>query len=369
MLKNVFLHNDSRRRFRLSCTTWPLRPSTADSESPIATSEAPGPLAVVTGGTGFIGSHLVDQLLSCGTRVRLLARHSAPIVAAHGSRIEVKWGDIRDREAVLQALEGADVVYHLAGYAKAWARDEWEYQSINADGTANVCHAARRCGVRRMVHMSTALLALPAESSLTVDFSRTAYQRSKARAEAIAFDYVGSGGGAVIVRPSRTYGPGLLSQSNSVTRLIDLYSRGRFRTRIQDGNARANYVYVRDVVDGLIAAAHRGVDGSAYVLGGANRTMPEFLSDIAAVTGRRHAVGSIPPILVKVVALGNEAAAHLGVEPLITREWADLLRVDWPVSSEPACREIGYAPRPVVEGLRRTLTWLRGVRSVPFEAL
>ena len=320
------------------------------------------PVTLVTGGTGFIGSHLIDELTQRGARVRVLARGRAPILEMHHDRLEVTWGDIRDRNAVLRALRDAEVVYHLAGYAKAWARRASKFHSINAEGTANVCDAAKRNGVRRIVHMSTALLAPPEEPDLTVDYELTTYQRSKAQAERIVSDYVSGGGSAVIVRASRTYGPGPLNQSNSVTRLIDLYSRGLFRFRIHDRNARANYVHVRDVVAGLIAAAERGADGAAYVLGGENRTMPQVLDDITSVTGRRSRVFALPRGASKTVALGCELAALLGFEPLITPEWVDLLCVDWPVSSNEAMSEVGYQPRPWVQGVKDTLAWLEAGR-------
>jgi len=280
----------------------------------------------------------------------------------HQDRLEVAWGDIRDRDAVFKALRDAEVVYHLAGYAKAWARRESKFHAINAEGTRNVCDAARRNGVRRIVHMSTALLAPPEEPDLTVDYECTTYQRSKARAERTIFDFVDGGGSAVIVRASRTYGPGPLNQSNAVTRLIDLYSRGLFRLRVHDRNARANYVHVRDVVAGLIAAAERGADGAAYVLGGENRTMPQVLDDITSITGRRYKVLALSRGASKTLALGCELAALLGFEPLITRDWVDLLSVDWPVSSNGARSELGYQPRPWVEGVKDTVAWLEAGR-------
>lgn len=305
---------------------------------------------------------MIDELTQRGARVRVFARGRVPILETHQDRLEVAWGDIRDRDAVFRALRDAEVVYHLAGYAKAWARRASKFHAINAEGTANVCDAAKRNGVGRIVHMSTALLAPPEEPDLTVDYERTTYQRSKAQAERIVSDYVDGGGSAVIVRASRTYGPGPLNQSNSITRLIDLYSRGLFRFRIHDRNARANYVHVRDVVAGLIAAAGRGADGAAYVLGGENRTMPQVLDDITSATGKRYKVFTVPQGIAKTVALGCELCAHMGFEPLITPEWVDLLCVDWPVSSNGARSELGYQPRPWVEGVKDTLSWLEAGR-------
>ena len=258
------------------------------------------------------------------------------------------WGDLRDPSAVTRLVEGADLVFHLGAYARAWAANPGDFEAINVEGTRNVMAAALAAGVRRVVHVSTEL----------VDGEETAYQRTKRAAEQVVQDYVARGGDAVIVRPTRVYGPGPLNPANSVTRIISLYRRGLFRVRLADGGARANYVYVEDVVDGLLKAAERGTKGAAYVLGGENLTLEEFTGLIGKATGRTHALLALPRTVANLVGAACELGGRLGVEPLITRPWVAVLTADRPMNSEAAVRDLAYRPRSARDGIAATLAWL-----------
>ncbi len=268
------------------------------------------------------------------------------------------WGDVRDRAAVERLVDGADTVFHLAAYARAWAADPAEFKATNVEGTRNVVSAARACGVRRVVHVSTELVDGDGPDT-------TAYQRSKRAAERVVQGYVAGGGDAVIVRPTRAYGPGPLNPANSVTRIIALYRRGLFRLRLADGGARANYVFVTDLVDGLLRAAERGVRGAAYVLGGENLTLLQLLDLVAEAVGCRHAVVAMPKRVAKAVAWVCELGGRTGIEPMITRDWVDLLSQDRPMSSARAEVELGYRPRAAREAVAATMAWLAAGRPAP----
>ena len=328
-------------------------------------------LALVTGATGFIGQHLVHRLVRSGVAVRALVRErrdrgphrprlDPPLDAPE---VDVAWGDVTDADAVTRALDGADAVYHLAGYALAWARHDRVYRDVNVHGTQIVCRAARRHGVRRLVHVSTELVDGGDDDPR---LELTAYQRTKLEGERAVRAYADSGGSAVIVRPTRVFGPGVLSQSNGVTLLIDLYRRGLFRVRIADGGARANYVYVEDVIEGILLAAQSDTAAADYVLGGEDATLPELLAAVADATGTRRAVLAVPKGVAKSVAAAAEALGVLGIRPFITRDWTELLSLDRPASSERAHRELGYGPRRLIEGVRKTVRWLEGGRPSPF---
>lgn len=341
-------------------------------------------LALVTGGTGFLGTHLVHRLVEEGVRVRVLARapDSPSPTGSHGGerwpwgreRLETVAADVREPDAVARAARGVDRVYHLAARARSWAREAGEFESVNVRGTRNVCVAARDAGAS-LLHVSTTLVAPPGAGAAPPAPRRdggdptalTPYQRTKARGERVVERFIAGGLDGAVVRPTRVFGPGPLNEANSVTRLIDLYRRGLFRFRIADGDARANYAYVADVVDGIIRAARRGRPGARYVLAGENLTLPAFLERIARASGRSRRVVAIPRTLARTVALGCEGLARIGVEPLITREWVRLLSVDWPVGSSRSVEELGYAPLSADEGIRRTLAWLdgRGTGSAP----
>jgi farnesol dehydrogenase len=303
-------------------------------------------MIAVTGGTGFIGARLVSALSRQGEQVRALVRAREGRAALPG--VETLWGDVRDAEAVQRLAAGSDLVYHLAACARPWSPDPREFDEVNLAGTVHLISAARAAGVRRVVHVSTEL----------VDGDETRYQRTKRAAEAVVQEYVAGGGDAVIVRPTRVYGPGPLTPANSVTRVIAAYRRGRFRVRLADGGARANYVHVDDVVDGLLQAAQCGKRGAAYLLGGENLTIPELLDLVAGDNGRRYAVIALPASLAGAFAWGCELGGRLGIEPVITRDWVKLLAKDRPQSSERAQTELGYRPRPARERIAETVAWL-----------
>lgn len=315
-------------------------------------------VVAVTGGTGVIGSHLVHRLATDGVRVRALARRPAAELPAplRLPGVELVRGDIADADAVARTVRGAGVVYHLAGCAKPWVRDPTEYHRVNVVGTSLVCDLTAAAGVSRVVYASTNLVE-PAESGATRPLL-TDYQRTKAEAERVVHRHVARGLHAVIARPGRVFGPGPLGPANSVTVLIDQYRRGRFRTRLADGDARANWVFVGDVVEGMLRAARAGGAGVAYTLGGANLSVREFLEIVAEVTGRARTVVPLPIPLARLVAGIAELAARFGGTPFITRDWVELFARDWPSSSALAERDLGYAPRPLRDGIAATLRWL-----------
>ncbi len=326
---------------------------------------------LVTGATGFIGGRLVERLVESDRRVRVLVRRKwtevrrrtsgtrplesrFPVIA---SRIEAVPGDVTDRDTVETATAGADIIYHLAGYARVWAKDEREFFNVNGLGTRNVCDAARRHGVRRVVHVSTNLVE-PGDAADRHRVSLTPYQRSKVEGERVVREFADHGGDAVIARPTRVYGPGLVSVANAVTRLIDLYRRGLFRATLATGSAHGNYVFVEDVIDGIILAAQSGRSGTAYLLGGEDATMDEFLDAIGDAIGKRRRVIPLPLPVARAVAASAEFLGRIGIEPLITRDWVTLFATDWPSDSARARDDFGYAPRGIREGIATTIQWL-----------
>jgi farnesol dehydrogenase len=318
-------------------------------------------LVVVTGATGFIGARLVGQLVADGARVRVLVRSPDRLAPDVRGRVEVVTGDIRDRHAVDQAMFGARTVLHLAALARAWMPDPAAFSETNVRAVEHVLEAARRYGVERLVHVSTAL-TLGARDGRSPRLA-TPYERSKLAGERLVEAHARENGHAVIVHPTRVYGPGPINDANGVTKMIDLYLRGRFRFRIADGGARANYVHAADVARGIRLAAERGRSGSHYVLGGdENLSLAEFLDRVGALAGRRRRVVPIPAAVARGVGLAGEVWGRICGATSLTRGWVEVFRRDLPFDVELARREIGYIPRPLDRGLRETLDWL-GVPS------
>jgi farnesol dehydrogenase len=337
---------------------------------------------LVTGATGFIGTRLVQALVDRGHRVRALSRRPQPdrLPGFEGGRdnplvhpqVELVSGDVTDRGSLASATEGCRRVFHLAGYAKNWAKDAKTFFNVNLQGMRNVFDVAKQLGVERVVWTSTVVTFGPSPPGVIRDEEMpritqecyTEYEESKLAAEREALRYAERGFPVVIVNPTRVFGPGHLTEGNGVSFLIDQYDRGRAPVLPNRGVNVGNYVFVEDVVRGLLLAMEKGRIGQRYVLGGENVSLRQFLETVDQVSGKRHF--KIPlyraaPLLFS--WLQKKRAEWLGVYPVITPGWVRTFLDDWAYSSEKADRELGYQPTPLREGVRLTYQWLQRVRE------
>ena len=323
-------------------------------------------ITAITGGTGFIGQHLVRSLLNNGERLRLLVRTSSRRLEPGTFPVEIMEIDLLDATSLKKALTGCRRLYHLAARARNWSPDEKQFFKINVEGFRNVLEAALIAGLERVVYVSSSVVSGPSDSApVTEDRNRdhipcfTEYEASKARSEKIIPAYLQRGLEIVIARPTRVYGPGLMSEANSVTRLIKYYLRYRLCPVLGHGEQKGNYVYVADVVTGLKLLMSRGRPGEAYFLGDENVSLSCFYDLLAAVSGRRAIRMMIKPSFALTMArLESWKARRLGFYPLITEGWVRTFLQNWEVSTEKARRELGYRPRGLAAGLKSTCNWL-----------
>jgi nucleoside-diphosphate-sugar epimerase len=325
----------------------------------------------VTGGTGFIGTKLVNELVQRGHTVHVLRRPTSNIEGLEGEGIRLFVGDLENCDSIRRGMEGCQQVYHLAAYAKNWARDSSVYYRSNVDGLCDVCEIAKSLGVERMVITSTIVTCGPPASGVAGDERRycteteccTDYQASKITGEKQAGEYAAQGLPVVIVNPTRVYGPGKLTEGNSVSRMIDLYDRGRFPFLLNHGANVGNYAFVDDVVQGLILAMERGKVGERYVLGGENVSLQRFFQLIDEIGGKGHIQINLPSwVALTYSRLEEEMAKWAQRYPLITSGWVKTFLQDWTYSSAKAEKEFGYTITPLREGIRITLEWLRRLR-------
>lgn len=319
---------------------------------------------LVTGGTGFIGTYVVDRLLreEPATKLRLLARSPERLSPRVRALAELVEGDITDRRAVHRSMAGVHTVLHLAALARAWSPDPDAFRKANVDALAVLLAEAREAGVKRLVHVSTLIATDRApergEHGEAVSAGSSPYAASKREGERLIADYVASGRHAVIVRPTRVYGPGPLHDANGVTKMVDLYLRGRFRTRLADHDVRASYVHADDVAQAVLLA-RRGGSGTAYTAGGQNVSLRAFLELVSEIAGVRRRMVAMPPWAAYAMAGIAELSGRLGATPFVTRDWIRTFLEDWPADIEPARRDLGYEPRPLRTGLEQTIAWLR----------
>jgi len=326
----------------------------------------------VTGGTGFIGTKLVNELVRRGHTVHVLRRPISNIGGLKHEGIRLFIGDLWDCDSIRKGMEGCHQVYHLAAYAKNWAKDPSVFYRSNVNGFCNVGELARMLGVERMVFASTILTCGPSTPRMVGDERRycpvaeccSDYQTSKTIAEKQASDYAEQGFPVVVVNPTRVYGPGKLTEGNSVSRMIDLYDRGRFPFLLNQGVNIGNYAFVDDVVQGLTLAMERGKIGERYILGGEDVSLKQLFKLIDEIGGKRHVQINVPPWAALLYSRWEEKKARwVNRYPLITVGWVKTFLQDWSFSSTKAERDLGYKITPIREGIRITFEWLRHLRK------
>ena len=323
---------------------------------------------MVTGSTGFLGVPLCLELAQRGIEVHALARSVAKSHPLHHPMIRVVQGDLLDPESLEKAAEGCDCIFHLAAYTKVLENAPNQSRRINIGGTENVLQAAQKAGVSRVVITSTGGVIGPSpergvlvnEETNPYPVLTTEYERTKLESEKLALTYLEKGIEVVITNPTRVFGPGPLTSSNSVTRVIKTFGEGKWRFIPGDGKSVGNYVYLDDVVHGLILAMEKGRSGERYILGGANISYLELFDLLRRLTGSRQWMLNIPLGAMQLFAHSQVLLAKwFPITPLITPEFVLKYSKDWLMSSQKAQKELGYSITPIEEGLRKTWHWLQ----------
>ncbi|MGA7871436.1 MAG: hopanoid-associated sugar epimerase, partial [Candidatus Binatus sp.] len=270
-------------------------------------------LALVTGGNGFVGCHVVRALIARGDRVRVLARENADLSALVGLPVEIVRGDLRYFDSVARAVTGCNEVYHVAADYRLWLTDAAPMYATNVAGTQYVIRAAAAAGVARIVYTSTVgALGIPHGGVGREDTPSSLadmpghYKRSKFMAEQAALEAARAGAPVVIVNPSTPIGAFDFKPTPTGRIIVDFLNR-RMPAYVETG---LNIVDVESVAHGHLLAAERGRVGEKYILGGENLTLKEFLGRLAAISGLRAPTMRIPYAVALGYALGAEAFAR-----------------------------------------------------------
>lgn len=320
-------------------------------------------LTVVTGGAGFIGSHLVELLVARGDRVRVVERPEARVEHLP-AEVEVFRADIRDRESLKHAFKGARSVYHLAANPNLWARDRREFDALNHRGTIHVLDQARDSGAERILHASTesiltrAKQTAPIGADIHISPKDTVgpYCLSKLLAENEAIARGRAGEPIVVVNPTMPVGPGDRGLSPP-TRLILDCALGNLPA-IMD--CTLNLIDVRDIALGMIKAVEIGRPGRRYLLGGTNLTLVELLNKVAERTGSRVPKVRVPYVVGLAFAYASELWADYatGKSPRATVTGVKLTRRTMHFDASESLAELGIAPRPIDRSIDDEIAWL-----------
>jgi dihydroflavonol-4-reductase len=343
-------------------------------------------LALVTGATGFLGSHVARVLAEQGAELRLLVRPTSDLRnlddLKNADRVE---GDLRDAASISRVLSGCDVAFHVAADYRLWVRDPDEMYRSNVEGTRSLLEGARKQGVRRVVYTSSVATmgftsnhaaaelrsawtgegARPHTSAVADEESPVSladmighYKRSKFMAEQVAVEAARSGVDVVIVNPTTPIGERDIKPTPTGRIVLDFLKR-KFPAYVETG---LNLVDATECARGHVLALEKGRSGERYILGGENLTLKQILDRLAAITGLKSPTLKLPYVFAFATGVVDEMVTGriLGREPRATIDAVRMGRKMMFVSSAKAERELGWRTVPVDGALRRSVDWFRG---------
>jgi dihydroflavonol-4-reductase len=320
-------------------------------------------VALVTGGNGFVGCHVVRALLARGDRARVFIREGADRGALEGLDVEFAVGDLRDRASVERAVAGCAEVYHVAADYRLWVPDPKPMYAANVEGTRNIIEASHRAGVARIVHTSTVgALGIPhgghgtEDTPVSIDEMVGPYKRSKFMAEQVAREAARAGAPVVIVNPSTPIGPLDLKPTPTGRIIVDFLNR-RMPAFVDTG---LNLADVTDVARGHLLAAERGRIGEKYILGGENLSLKEMLERLARISGLPAPRVRLPYAVAFGFAVGAEAVSRVTRRaPRASVTEVRMSRKRMFFDSSKAVRELGYTAGSVDQALAGAIEFFR----------
>ena len=324
----------------------------------------------VTGGSGFIGSNLVRELVAQGHEVKVLLRPSSDLRGLQGVTFERVEGDLTNRSSMIKAMRGCDWCFHVAAVYALWMRDYTPMHATNVAGTREVLEAAAEAGCKRIVHTSTVGCiglprerdgrVVPSDETAHASWSRMTneYKRSKWRAESIACSLAAKGAPVVIVNPSAPVGPRDVKPTPTGQMIVDFLNK-RMPAYVDTG---LNWVHVRDVAIGHILAAEKGRVGERYILGNANGnwTMKQTLDVLAEITGLGAPKVRIPYFVALFYAYIGEAIARItGKPPRAPLAGVRMSRHKMYFNPAKAIRELGLPQTPPRKAFEDAVEWFK----------
>jgi dihydroflavonol-4-reductase len=316
---------------------------------------------LVTGATGHVGNVLVRKLLERGEKVRALILPGESRESISGLNVEAVNGDVLNLDSVFESLRGVKGIFHLAGIISIMPGLNPFVRKVNVGGTKNILRAAMEKGIGKFIYTSS-IHAIQRVGNGMIDESMPydmdnpygAYDRSKAEATLEVLNAAHSGLEAVVVCPTGVIGPYDFRGSMMGTVIHD--AADAKPTLYVDG--AYDFVDVRDVADGLIAASENGKRGESYILSGQKITVRYLLETVREITGKNFFQMKIPFDLAKFASLFTPMYYQLANStPRFTPYSLEVLQSNSNISHAKATRELGYSPRSLFESIKDTVKW------------
>jgi dihydroflavonol-4-reductase len=316
---------------------------------------------LVTGASGFLGSHVARQLVARGDDVRVLLRASSHNRAIGDLSLEYVTGDLRDADSLERAVKGAQRVFHVAADYRLWARRSRDIYDCNVNGTKNLLAAAKRAGVEQFIYTSTVATIAVDRPQPPNEFTDAKleemvghYKRSKWMAEREVLDAAKEGFPVIVAMPTTPVGAWDWKPTPTGKIIVD-FLNGKMPGYVETG---LNFVGVEECAAGHLLVAEKGKIGERYLLGAENLTLKALLDILEKITGLPAPTWKIPHGLALGVAYGSTIFARLsGKEPSIPVEGVKIARHNMFVDCSRAKRELGFQPGSVPAALERAVRW------------
>ncbi len=317
---------------------------------------------LVTGATGFLGSHIVRRLVRDGHTVRILRRASSLLADLQGLPFEDVIGDITQSESAARAMADVDAVIHAAAKISYWPRDAAETVHVNSYGTFCVANAALKAGVKRFIYVSSVVtvgipdLGRPGNEDDIYRLCKNPYTEGKFGGEALLGHVIEKGLPAVIVNPGAIIGP--VDRRRAVG---GLFFPGRINQYFYIPGGMS-VVDVEDVVDGIVRAMEKGCVGERYLLTGENISYRRMREVIAEEMGEPKPFIPVPMWLLRLMARFSDAISLItGRRPRVSLPMAKFLPLELYYSSRKAQDELGWTHRPFRDSVKRAAAWYKSV--------
>ncbi len=322
-------------------------------------------MILVTGSSGHIGNVLVRKLVERKENIRIMTKDGQIPACLSDLPLEVIKGDLKDKEAVDNAVKGMEYVFHLGGIISISTYNSSELTAVNVGGTQNIVTSCIQHGIKRLVYTSSVHALPEGEFGKPItednDFEKHklfgAYARTKAVATLKVLEGIANGLDAVICFPSGVIGP-FDFRGSEAGRLIRDYAKNKLPFYI-DGEY--NFVDVRDVADGLISALYKGRKGQGYILAGHRMSLDQFFSILSGFEAKmKKPKHKIPvSIAIPVAWIAESFCLVFRIKPLFTVYAIKVLQSNCEISSEKAKTELNFQARSINESIRDGLSWLK----------
>jgi len=328
------------------------------------------PKNLVTGASGFLGSHLIEALLGRGEMVRALVRPSSKIDQLKSFGVELEYGDLNDAKSLETAIQGIERIYHCAALVADWGSRE-SFYIANVTGVRNMLEAALNAGVSKFIHVSTTDVYgypdYPADESAPYRPRGWYYCDTKIKGEQLVWSYYHQRGLPItVIRPASIYGPRSITL---VLEFVEQFKKGNMAF-IGEGHKSAGLAYVTNVVDLLLRAADNGNSvGQAYnASDGSDITWRQYIDRLAEIMGTASPRLVVPYRLAYLTGWAMEkiyGTLQKQTRPMLTRMTVELLGTNQGFPINKARRQLGYEPKVgFEEGMHQVEIWLRQSGSI-----